>query len=306
MNNKITCPHCQREIDVEEVLVHSFEEHYETKFKLREKELTSKLSRKEEEVNAKETLLEEKNQKIDVLVEEKAAELSAAKELQIKSALKKEMEIELADFKNQVDENKQALEAQRQELLELRKARRIAENEKEQLKLGFEEQKELYANQKVREVREKEESRMLLKVREKDILIEQLSNQLINAQKRIEQGSQERQGEAQELELETLLRATYPFDNVTEVAKGQHGADVIQEVFNLMQKQSGTIMYESKRTKKFSKDWVKKAKADMHDRNADIAVIVTETMPEGWIRFGLMDGVWVERTSYLPIGLRES
>lgn len=293
MENKIICPNCQQEIDVEEVLAHSIENRYEAKFKIMEKELSGNYSKKEQKIAEKEMELAEKGQKINILVEEKALALAAEKENQIKLAARKEIEIEITDYKNQVGENKAAMKTLTEELLGLRKANRTAEKEKEDLKNDFEEQKEAYARQRMLEMQQKEEAKMGLKLREKELLIEQLNSQLIEAQKRIEQGSQERQGEAQELELEKLLKTIYPFDNFTEIAKGQHGADVIQEVVNVMQKPAGTIMYESKRTKKFSKDWVKKAKVDMGDRNADLAVIVTETMPEGWTRFGLMDGVWI-------------
>lgn len=293
MNNKITCPHCQQEIDVEEVLVHSIENKYESKFKIKEKDLASKYSKIELEMIKKDKELKIKSDNLHLLVHEEAAKISAEKEVQIRLAARKEVDIEISDYKNQVGENKEALKSLSTELLGLRKANRESEQEKENLKIEFDDQKEKYAKQKIKEVLEKEEVKSGLKLRERELLIEQLNNQLIDAQKRIEQGSQERQGEAQELELEKLLKSVYPFDKITEVVKGTYGADVIQEVFNIRQKLSGTIMYESKRTKKFMKDWVNKAKVDMGNRNADIAVIVTETMPEGWTRFGLMDGVWV-------------
>ena len=293
MNNKITCPHCQNEIDVEEVLIHSFEKHYEAKFKLREKELTGTFSKKEDSIAKQVQELKEKTDNFNLLVEDRALKLSSQKEAQIKSSARKEIELEINDYKNQVGENKEALKNLSTELLGLRKASRAAEEEKENIRLEFEDQKEAYARLKIKEVQEKEEAKAGIKLREKELLIEQLGNQLLDAQRRIEQGSQERQGEAQELELEKLLKAIYPFDKITEVVKGANGADVIQEVVNMVHRSSGTIMYESKRTKKFSKEWIKKAKIDMGERNADIAVIVTETMPEGWTRFGLMDGVWI-------------
>lgn len=293
MNNKITCPHCQHEIDVEEVLVHSFEEQYEAKFKIREKELTGSFSKKEKLIADKVQELKEKTDNFNHLVEKQATELSREKEAHIKIAARKEIENEINDYKNQVGENKEMLKNLSTELLGVKKANRAAAEEKEKLQLEFEDQKEAYARLKIKEVQEREEAKAGIKMREKELLIEQLRDQLSDAQRRIEQGSQERQGEAQELELEKLLKGIYPFDKITEVVKGVHGADVIQEVLNMVQKLSGTIMYESKRTKKFSKDWVKKAKIDMGERNADIAVIVTETLPEGWTRFGLMDGVWI-------------
>lgn len=293
MNNKITCPHCQNEIDVEEVLIHSFEEHYESKYKLREKELVGSLSKKEKQIGDQWEELKLKEEGFNQLVEEKAINLSSKKEAEIKVAVRKEIEIEISDYKNQVGENKEKLKHLSTELLGMKKANRAVEQEKENLKLEFEYQKEAYARLKIKEVQEKEVAKAGIKLREKELLIEQLGNQLLDAQRRIEQGSQERQGEAQELELEKLLKAIYPFDKITEVVKGANGADVIQEVVNMVQRSSGTIMYESKRTKKFSKEWIKKAKIDMGERNADIAVIVTETMPEGWTRFGLMDGIWI-------------
>ena len=293
MENKIKCPHCENEIDVEEILVHSIEERYKAKFTIRERELKDTYIKKELVIKEKQLELEEKNREINNLVESKAAELAEEKANKIKASVRKEVEVELTDYKNQIKENQQLNEAQNKEMLELKKAKRLAEQEKEQFKLNFEEQKEDYAKQKVAEAQEKEGAKMGIKIREKEILIEQLNNQLIEAQKKIEQGSQERQGEAQELELEKLIRTIYPFDKITEVARGQNGADVIQEVFNVLQKPSGIIMYESKRTKKFSKDWISKAKLDRQSRNADVAVIVTETMPDRWTKFGLMNGVWV-------------
>ena len=53
------------------------------------------------------------------------------------------------------------------------------------------------------------------------------------------------------------------------------------------------ILYESKRTKHFSYDWISKLKDDMRLKQADLGVIVTEAMPEGMTRFGEVDGVWV-------------
>jgi len=58
-----------------------------------------------------------------------------------------------------------------------------------------------------------------------------------------------------------------------------------------MQQECGSIVYESKRTKAFAGDWIGKLKQDMVTAKADIAVIVTETMPSDMDRFGEKDGV---------------
>ena len=113
--------------------------------------------------------------------------------------------------------------------------------------------------------------------------------------RKAEQGSMQMQGEVQELALEHLLAQAYPFDKIQEVAKGVRGADCIQVVINGMQQTCGSIVYESKRTKAFAGDWIDKLKQDQISCKADIAVLVTETMPSDMDMFGVRDGVWVCR-----------
>ena len=111
--------------------------------------------------------------------------------------------------------------------------------------------------------------------------------------RKAEQGSMQMQGEIQELALENLLATSYPFDDITEVGKGIRGADCIQTVRNRLQQVCGSIVYESKRTKAFAGDWIDKLKQDQITAKAEIAVIVTETMPSDMERFGEKDGVWI-------------
>lgn len=105
------------------------------------------------------------------------------------------------------------------------------------------------------------------------------------------------QGEVQELALEELLRSAFPFDTIEEVAKGTRGADCIQLVKNNLAQPCGKIIYESKRTKAFTNEWIEKLKLDMRNQQADIAVIVTEVLPKDMDAFGFKDGVWICRFS---------
>ncbi|HEX2847011.1 MAG TPA: DUF2130 domain-containing protein [Chitinophagaceae bacterium] len=111
--------------------------------------------------------------------------------------------------------------------------------------------------------------------------------------RKAEQGSTQLQGEIQELALEEMLRLAFPFDLVAEVGKGVRGADCVQTVRNNLGQECGKIIYESKRTNNFGADWIEKLKADMRSLGADMAVIVTRTMPRDMDGFGLKDGVWV-------------
>ena len=111
--------------------------------------------------------------------------------------------------------------------------------------------------------------------------------------RKAEQGSMQLQGEAQELALEEMLRSAFPFDDIREVGKGVRGADCIQTVRNSFGQECGEIIYESKRTSNFGQDWIDKLKGDMRSLGAEIAVIVTRTMPKDMDCFGVKDGVWV-------------
>ncbi|HRH36339.1 MAG TPA: DUF2130 domain-containing protein, partial [Catalimonadaceae bacterium] len=101
------------------------------------------------------------------------------------------------------------------------------------------------------------------------------------------------QGEVQELLLEEILQATFPFDKIEEVGKGVRGADCIQIVRNPYGQEVGRIIYESKRTKDFGNDWIEKLKTDMRSLGTDLAVIVTQALPKDMERFGEKDGVYI-------------
>ena len=136
-----------------------------------------------------------------------------------------------------------------------------------------------------------EESVMRMKEYEKQL---EDQKKLIEEMKRkAEQGSMQLQGEVQELALEELLRAAFPYDTVHEVGKGMRGADCILTVRNAFGQECGCIIFESKRTQAFGGDWIDKLKADMLHCKAEIAVIVSQAMPKDMDRFGERQGVYV-------------
>ena len=117
---------------------------------------------------------------------------------------------------------------------------------------------------------------------------------LINEMKRkTEQGSMQTQGEVQELAIEEYLENTFPRDVIEEISKGKRGGDCVHIVRDHYENECGRILYESKRTKHFSYEWISKIKDDMRLKQADLGVIVTEALPEGMTRFGEIDGIWV-------------
>ena len=119
----------------------------------------------------------------------------------------------------------------------------------------------------------------------------------------MQQGSQQSQGETLELELETKLRSEFPTDTVTEVKKGQRGADVIQTVIDKLGRSCGSIIWESKNAQ-WTDGWIAKLKEDQRQSKSDIAVLVSVNLPTGVETFSYKDGVWIASWKhFLPLAL---
>lgn len=126
-----------------------------------------------------------------------------------------------------------------------------------------------------------------------ELQIETLKADVLRASERAEQGSMQVQGEASELLIEDTLRSLFPRDDVSEVKKGQRGADCVLIVRNSVGKTVGKINIESKQTKNFSNDWVKKLKDDSLSIGAHFSVLITNAWPSDNKSAHLRDGVWV-------------
>ena len=153
------------------------------------------------------------------------------------------------------------------------------------------------------------EDELRFKLAEREETIAGMQRQIEALKQKAEQGSQQLQGEVQEMELESLLSAKFPFDRVEPVPKGECGGDIVQRVLNPSGQGCGTILWESKRTRNWSDGWIRKLRDDQRAARADFAVIVSKALPKEFDSFDLMDGVWVvdPRCAVpLAIALRQS
>ncbi|MGZ4097540.1 MAG: DUF2130 domain-containing protein [Bacteroidia bacterium] len=133
----------------------------------------------------------------------------------------------------------------------------------------------------------------LLKMREKEKVIADMTAKINELKQKAEQGSMQLQGEVQELELVDILKSFHPTDHINRSKTGSNAADVLQLIRTKNDLEVGSIYYESKRTKTWSNDWIKKFKMDNLNTKADVLVLVTSALPRGIKRYGLIDGIWV-------------
>jgi hypothetical protein len=181
----------------------------------------------------------------------------------------------------------------RDQMSELLKQNREMKSKDEQREIEF--QKRLTEEQDLIKRKAKDEAftESQLQMAQKDKQLDDLRKQLTEAQRKAEQGSQQNQGEVQELILQDLLHSEFPMDEIKEVPKGVDGADVIQIVRNRSGATCGTIVWESKNTKAWSTAWTAKLKNDQRTLKAELAVIVSKVLPENIKHFGLLDGIWL-------------
>jgi hypothetical protein len=278
-DQSILCPHCGKKIQLTEALTHPIEE------KLR-KDFESENKRKEREHEAAIEAL--KKEQAQALAGERAAVEKAAKK-RAEDALAQDMK----DLKSQLEEKAKLLEDARKQELALRKREREIEERSRSLALDLERKLD-EGRAKIREdALTKAAEEHHLRDREKDKQLEDMRKQIEDLKRKAEQGSQQAQGEVQELALEEILRSSFRFDEIEPVAKGVRGADALQRVRSSSGKTHGSILWESKRTKAWSDAWVQKLKDDMREAKADFGVIVSSVLPKCVSHIGQYDGVWV-------------
>ncbi len=142
------------------------------------------------------------------------------------------------------------------------------------------------------DARKAAEDEQRLRLKEKDLQLDEIRRVNEDLKRKLEQGSQQRQGEVLELDLEEKLKASFAGDEFVPVPKGVEGGDIWQKVrFN--GKVVGSIIWETKRTKAWSNSWPKKLKNDAAKISASEAIIVSTTLPNEVSNFDRKDGVWI-------------
>lgn len=292
-DHTIKCPHCGKDIEVTEVLTHSIRESMKA-------ELNEELTKNEREFAKKQAALRRKERELAAQqesIEEQVAEKVKAGQKLIAEVERKKILAEQSEqteaLEQEIAEQKKKLSEANRKELELLKKQQELEQAKENIELEVQ-RKITEERKKISEqASEKAAEGQQFKMREKDDLIKAMQGQIESLKRRAEAGSQEAQGEAMEGALRDILQQTFPFDRIEDVKKGQRGADVIQIVRNTTGKECGKILWETKNTQAFNKDWIEKLKKDQQEEKAELAVIATITLPKEIKGFGIIDDVWI-------------
>ena len=251
--DRIICPNCKTEIPLSQAVWHQISGELKQKW-----------------ANEKKQLLEEERARLKTEVSEEVADLRERLEQQDKMlAAARSNELKLLRLQSELEDKRQNLE------LEI--ARKIAaERSKVQ-----------------KEAEETAAEKQQLKIADRERTISDLRAQLVTLQQRLEQQSQQHQGEVLELELEDCLRAAFPHDDIEPVSQGKNGADLLQTIKTSAGKVCGKILWETKRTKRWNSAWLEKLKNDQRAAGADFGVLLSIVLPDGMKHFAEHEGLWI-------------
>lgn len=272
MQDFIVCPNCSKNIPLTEALAHQLDVKYHQKLEEQKKAVEERL-----------------NEEARVWREETVGKI----EEKLRSKLREETELKLKDARAEREELFTQKKELQEQLLEMTKMMRQMKSDEENKKLEFE-KKLLESQENIRtQEQQKIDEAYRLKLLEQDKKLSDALKLVDDYKRKLEQGSQQLQGEVLELELEHMLKREFPYDEIAAVAKGVRGGDLVQTVKNTNGKVCGTILWESKRTKAWSAEWIHKLKQDQRSAKAELAVIISNILPTDIKQFGCIDGIWV-------------
>lgn len=317
----LTCPHCKGEIKLTESLagpmLESTRRLYEQKMVQKDAEMQKMKDdiRSQEEAlsKAKNELAQTVNEKVKVERQRIATEeMNKAREALADEIATKDQE-RIALMERLKQQSSKLKEANDKELGLLREREKFQE-EKERFELDkqraidaarkkFQEEAQSAAEERLSLKLKAVDEDMKFKLAEKEKVISDMQKQLKEMDRKVSQGSQQLQGEVQELVIEDTLKNEFSRDEIEPVPKGDRGADALHHVYNQNGQSCGSILWESKRTKNWSNAWLTKAREDQRDAQADVVVIVSKALPGNVETFSCLDGVWVIAPRYLvPVG----
>jgi hypothetical protein len=307
----VVCPQCKTEIKLTESLAAPLLESIRRDYEQRLTQKDADIAKREKTLHEREASLQKQKESIDEEVAQKMQQeqvrIAAEEAKKAKLALGNELDRKAQELKDLQEVLKQRdaklADAQKAQADLIRKQRELDDARRE-LELTVEKRVQTDLSAAREKAKKEAEDEMKLKVMEAEQTIASMQKQIEDLKRRAEQGSQQLQGEVQELEIESLLSARFPRDTIQPVPKGEFGGDILHRVMGPLGQQCGTILWESKRTKNWSDGWLPKLREDQRAAKAEIAVILSQVLPKDVETFGLLDQVWVAHPKVaLPVAV---
>ena len=307
----VVCPQCKTEIKLTESLAAPLLADVKRQFEQRLAQKDADMAKREQSLTERAEAIEKAkanlDQQIAAKLQQERVRIAAEEQQKAKMVLGNDLNQKAKEINTLQEVLKQRdakLAEAQQAQAELIGKQRELDDAKRELELTIAKRVQADLGSEREKAKKEAEEELKFKVMEKDQTITAMQKQIEDLKRRAEQGSQQLQGEVQELELEALLTAKFPRDTIQPVPKGEFGGDVLHRVVGPTNQICGTILWESKRTKNWSDGWLPKLREDQRAAKAEIAVIISQALPKEIDTFGFVDGVWVADPKVaLPVAL---
>jgi hypothetical protein len=307
----IVCPQCKTEIKLTESLAAPLLADVKRQFEQRLAQKDADMAKREQSLNERAETIEKTkanlDQQIAAKLQQERVRIGAEEQQKAKQLLGNDLNQkvkEIGTLQEVLKQRDAKLAEAQQAQAELIGKQRELDDAKRELELTIAKRVQADLGSEREKAKKEAEDELKFKVMEKDQTITAMQRQIEELKRRAEQGSQQLQGEVQELELEALLAAKFPRDTIQPVPKGEFGGDVLQRVVGPLNQICGTILWETKRTKNWSDGWLPKLREDQRAAKAEIAIIISQALPKEVDTFGFVDGVWVADPKVtLPVAL---
>ena len=248
----VICPQCKTEIKLTESLAAPLLESIRRDYEQRLMQKDADMAKREKALHEREASLEKQKETMDDQVAQKVqqeqARIAVEEAKKAKLAIGNELNQKVKEINDLQDILKQRdaklADAQKAQADLIRKQREL-DDAKRELELTVEKRVQIDLTAAREKAKKEAEDAMRLKVMEAEQTIASMQRQIEDLKRRADQGSQQLQGEVQELEIESLLSARFPRDTIQPVPKGEFGGDILHRVTSPLGQQCGTILWES-------------------------------------------------------------
>ncbi len=306
---KITCPNCSHNFDVEEALAGKLKEKISSEFQKQKEDWIEELNASKKQLEDQKKVFEETKKKENEIFKNKLQQAVEQQKEQVRKTLAEEFDHRVKQQTEELERKSKQINELRDKEIKLEKLQLQMQEQEKEYELKYQRKLSEILQEKEEQIKKRTHDEMQLKLLEKDKVLEQQKKLIEEMKRKSEQGSMQLQGEVMELAIEEFLTQQFPIDDIDEIKKGARGGDCIQTVNTREKKQCGKIYYESKRTKEFQPAWIEKFKADIRKIGADMGVLVTQAYPKGMDRMGQINGIWIcsfDEFKSLCFVLRES
>ena len=311
----VSCPQCGHELKVTESLAAPMIAELKQKYEQQMRQQQAAISTREQELVTKAAAFQQEQaenaqrvaEQVRIRLEAERKEMVAQEAEHAKQRVAAELDKQAAELRERdarLRELSTKLKTSQEQEADFLKQKRALDDERRELKLQVERQVQQELETVRQQAQRLAEEQMQLKVQDKDDAIQGLRRQIDELKRKAEQGSQQAQGEVLETQVEQQLRSRFPMDDIQPVPKGEFGGDLVHTVRDASGQPCGSILWEFKRTRNWSDGWLSKLRGDQRAAGAELAVLVSQTLPRDLTLFDHIEGVWVSSLSCtLPVAV---